>query len=487
MKSATSNNIPLITRRNFLGQAAALGALCACSRPIKPAQPDVVLVVIDTLRADKLNAERNYVPLMPNLNALAENAVHFTEAYSQETFTKPSVASILSSLHPEVHGVNFGIWTPAQLGKVTGLNREVQVDVFSHQLPSLPAMMKQAGYTTIGLQTNMQLHPESGFDYGFDNYYYLGDVPADIVTSQAVAALESTNNPVFLYVHYMDPHLPYSPPKDVIAAFGKVPDISTEDVELLKNYSGYYTDLIAFGFGLSSERKTKPLSEKGRDFVRFMYDGDVRFIDREIKTLLDAVKKRNPESLTVITADHGEEFWEHGSVGHTKTAYRELAHVPLIFSAGALSAQKIAAPARNIDILPTIAAFLGISPPEGCQGTSLLPLFSGENPGNTMPVYTSASGVQTWDKIHWQAIYADGYRLVVNISANTTELFNIADDPREQNSIADKEPERTGELKAILETINEANANHPLRQKTITKVQLNDEDLETLRSLGYIR
>ena len=464
-----------------------MGALSACSRIGKPDLPDVVLIVVDTLRADRLGATRNYVPLTPTLQELAETSVNFTEAYSQETFTKPSVASILTSLCPEVHGVNFGIWTPAQLGKSDSLNQEVQVDALSPKLPSLPAMMKAAGYTTIAYQTNMQLHTESGFDHGFDQYHYLGDIAADAVTPKAVSSLENTRGPLFLYVHYMDPHLPYNPPKDAITPFGPYPEISHSDTEILKAYRDYYADLVAYGFGLKPERDTKPLSQKGRRFVRYMYDGDVRFLDQQIAALIDAVKKRNPESLIVLTSDHGEEFWEHGSVGHTKTAYRELAHVPMIFSAQGLNAQKISTPVENIDILPTVASFLGIPPPDGCQGTSLVSLFSKETKSPSKAIYTSASGMQPWDKIKWQSVYADGYRLVKNLSKNTIELFDIENDPREQNSLTKTKPDKINALENALETRLAANADHPMRQKTVVKVQLDAEDLEALRSLGYIR
>jgi arylsulfatase A-like enzyme len=487
MTNATGKGKSAISRRNFLGQVAAASALSACSGVGKPDVPDVVLIIIDTLRADKLYAERNYVPLMPNLQTLAESSVNFTQAYSPETFTKPSVTSILTSLYPEVHGVNFGIWTPAQVGKGDSLKKEVHVDVLTPELPYLPSMMKAAGYTTIGYQTNMQLHAESGFTRDFDQYHYFFEDNAASITSKAVSSLQNARGPVFLYVHYMDPHLPYNPPKDVVAAFGSPPRVDSKDMAILKSYNSYYTDLVAYGFGLSAERQTEPLSSKGREFVRYMYDGDVRFIDREIASLIDAARKRNPESLIVITSDHGEEFWEHGSVGHTKTAYRELAHVPLIIASGSLDARKIDSPVENLGILPTIASFLGLSIPDGCQGDSLMPFLSGELPDTTNAAFTSASGVQPWDKIKWQSVCADGYRLVKNLSLHTTELFNIQSDPKEQESLTEKEPELVAALEKTLETHLAANMNHPMRQKTQVKVEVSDEDLEALRALGYIR
>ncbi len=463
-----------------------MSAFPACSLFKKEAGPDVIFIIIDTLRADRLHGTRNGLPLMPNLEALAKESISFTEAYSQETFTKPSVASILTSLYPEVHGVRFGIFAQKQVGTNAGQSSELYVDVLSPQLPSLPTIMKDKGYTTVGVQTNMQLHEESGFNNGFDQYDYLGHVSASEVNELAFAALENVDGPLFLYVHYMDPHLPHRPPRDVISIFGTPPKPSDEDMELLENFREYYSDLVMYGAGLKEERETELLGDAGRDFMRFMYDCEVRYTDREVAALIDAARERNPDSLIVVVSDHGEELWEHGSFGHTKTAYRELAHIPFIISAPDLEPMVVETPVESIDVAPTIAAYLDIPIPDSFQGRNLLPLVSEDTDSEPVAVYTTAYGIQPWDKIHWQTTFFQEYRLVRNLSTNTTELFNIVDDPYEQHCLAEENAVRISELQEMLEAFLEANQRYLWRVQSVDKVKSSEETVEALRALGYI-
>jgi len=455
-----------LSRRAFLAATtttALTGA--ACSLFIKPTSPGVVFIVIDTLRADRLDAKLHNLPVMPGLHALADNAVCCAEAYVQETFTKPSVASMLTSLYPEVHGVRFGIFTPGDIDKSKDPQSMLHVDVLSRELPSLPTVLRQHGYATIGVQTNMQLHAHSGFANGFDQYHYLDNVSADVVSRKAISAIERVKEPFFLYIHYLDPHCPYTPPKEIIHTFGVPEKPSDKDLELLQNYNEYYWDLVRHGLGLSEERAIGRLGRKGRNFLKFMYDGEARFTDSEVAGLIASVRKRFPRSLIVVTSDHGEEFWEHGSIGHTKTAYRELAHVPLIFAAPGLAAANINAPVESIDITPTIAAYLDIPLESGWQGRNLIPLFTGTGRRKQKCVYTSAFGMQPWDKVKWRAVYDGEHRLVKNFSQMKTELFNIANDPYEKKSLAEKEPGRIEELTKALDAIIEANERHPLKQE----------------------
>ncbi len=477
------------TRRAFLAATTTTAlAGSACSTFMKKAtRPNVIFIVVDTLRADRLNAALQDVPIMPNHQNISDNAIVCTEAYVQETFTKPSVASMFTSLYPDVHGVRFGSFVPAGMDDEYVQDKVLHVDVLPEHLPSLPTMLQQNGYTTIGVQTNMQLHPQAGFANGFDEYQYLGNVRATAVSKQAAAIIEHVKEPFFLYVHYMDPHCPYTPPRAVVDIFDPPERPAPQDVELIQNYREYYLDLVQYGLGLSEEREMDNMSKKGRNFIKFLYNGEVRYADFEVVRLIAFIRKHYPESLIVITSDHGEEFWEHGSIGHTKTAYRELAHVPLLFLGPDLSPQEVNTPIESIDIVPTIADYLDLPLQNGWQGESLLPLFVDNMEPERQFIYTSAFGMQPWDDIQWRTIYDGNYRLVMNLSEKEAELFNIASDPFEQEPLVGKETERKEGLKKALAQIAEENENHPLKQETVEKVQVDEQTIEALQALGYLQ
>ena len=474
-------------RSTALGVAALCGVLLSASLAIAAEEcPNILLVIVDTLRADRLEASRNGTPLMPNLRTLAGSSVFFKEAYSQEAFTKPSVTSILTSLYPTVHGVRFGVIAPnGQIPSEARAAIEVRVDVLSPELTTLPKVLKRCGYSTVAVQTNMQLTADCGFASGFDHYEYLGPVPADVVTKRALVLLGALEEPFFAYLHYMDPHMPYAPPGRVSARLGTPPETSEQDQALVRQYGAYYIDMALHVGGFSETRRLAHFSDSGREYIRFMYDAEVLFADEQLCSVVTAVKALDRPSLTVVTSDHGEELWEHGSVGHTKTAYRELAHVPLVMSAAKLGHKTIDQPVETLDIAPTIAAYLGLDVESGWQGRSLLPMILGERAG-PRAVFTVARGMQPWSPWDWEAVLFEGQRLVLDSVRGKAGLFSLQGDPFEQHNLVSGNPGQVRALEALLEDFRERNARHPLRQSGVSRVGAHQETIEALRALGYL-
>ncbi len=467
--------------------AALCGALLSANLAIAAEEhPNILLIIVDTLRADRLEASRGGTPLMPNLRALAENSAYFKEAYSQETFTKPSVASILTSLYPAVHGVRFGVLgSEGRMPSGARAALEIRVDVLSPELTTLAEVLKRRGYSTVAVQTNMQLTAECGFAAGFDHYEYLGPVSADVTTEKALGLLSALEEPFFAYVHYIDPHMPYSPPSHVAAHLGTPPEISEQDEALVRQYGAYYLDMALHAIGFREERTLARFSDRGREYIRFMYDAEALFVDEQLFSIVTAVKALDRPSLTVVTSDHGEELWEHGSVGHTKTVYRELAHVPLVLSAAKFGHKIIDQPVETLDIAPTIAAYLGIEGVDGWQGRNLLPALLGERV-ETRAVFSVARGMQPWGPRHWEAVLFEGQRLVLDNDKGKASLFAIQGDPFEQHNLASGRPSQVRALEALLEDFRERNACHPLRQSDVSTAVTPQEVVEALRALGYL-
>jgi arylsulfatase A-like enzyme len=336
--------------------------------PAPPAKPNVLLVVVDTLRADRVAAARNGVPVMPKLHAFAKQSVWFTQAIAQASWTKPSVTSILTGLYTQTHGVQFGVqrpWVEGQKMTVQGLAPEK---------PTILSWLKGAGYSTAALQTNVHMQAAYGFAQGCDDYHYARWASATQVTNQALARAASMQPPFMLYAHYFDPHADYAPPEPHRSAFGPLPALTPEEDDLLHNdyHQRYYLEKAKLDMGLIAGKTLGDFSETGREHVRQLYDGECNYTDMELARLFSEVRTKWPNTIIVLTSDHGEEFWEHGGIGHAKTVYQEVVNIPLIVSAPGISPREVATPVENIDIAPTLAGLLGLPPDPDWQGRNVL-------------------------------------------------------------------------------------------------------------------
>jgi arylsulfatase A-like enzyme len=393
--------------------------------PGRPAAKNLVLVLIDTLRADHLPI---YDPgtrvRTPHLDRLAAESMVFTRPLAQENWTKPSTATLLTGLYPETHGTK---------------NEK-------HVLPRTATMLSEhlrsLGFATAGLVANGYVSSKFGFQRGWDtwtNYVREGKTNrAQFVMDDAVAWLDRRpkDKPFFLYVHTIDPHVPYIPPAKYRALYDDRPyDGPVQATQTAK---------------LLEQVKTGAIKLNDRDKVRLeaLYDGEISYHDEHLGRLYDALATAGllEDTLIVITADHGEEFFEHGSVGHGHSMYEELLHVPLVFRLpGAASGERRAtcpAEVGLVDVFPSACELLGIECPEGMEGQSLVPLLRGDAAHGWHRAAFS-------DFLDGQRVARLGrYKLIYRGLATT--LFDLGTDPRETADLSDERPVALALMRGLL-------------------------------------
>jgi arylsulfatase A-like enzyme len=410
-----------ITLAVIEGEARLSGTGMHAARPRGDAAPgrraarNLVLVLIDTLRADHLSIyDRRTRVKTPFLDRLAAESMVFSRPLVQENWTKPSTATLLTGLYPETHGTK---------------NEK-------HVLPRTATMisehLRSLGFATAAFVANGYVSSKFGFQRGWDawtNYVREGKPNrAQFVMDDAVAWLgrRPKDRPFFLYVHTIDPHVPYMPPAKYRALYDDQP------------YDG---PVQATGTAkLLEQVKTGAIRLNDRDKVRLeaLYDGEISYHDEHFGRLYDALAASGllEDTLIVVTADHGEEFFEHGSVGHGHSMYEELLHVPLVFRLPGAEARErgAACPAEVglVDVLPTACAMLGIECPGGVEGASLVPLLAGD----------AADG---WPRAAFSD-FLDGQRVArlgrwkLIVRGLSTTLFDLETDPRETEDLSAKRP-----------------------------------------------
>ena len=454
MPSATA---PAGRRRPIILACTAAILVCASAWLLLPAQPtsippNVLLILIDTLRADHLAAYGYSVDTAPNLERLARNGVLFERVIAPSSWTKTSMASIITGLNPLDHGVRG------------------PHDVLPVQLDTLAEAFAAAGYFTIGVNTNPWLQIGYGFDAGFDVYetFKPDNAPfetAGNVTREALALLKRapTDRPTFLYVHYMDAHAPYRP----MPGFPSEPPLVDPDGNPMPD------DKLEFLY-----------REEALDFpgvqqrVLDLYDAGIRTVDDAIGTLLSELSTMGWDRNVVIavTSDHGEAFREHGTAEHGRNLYPEVYRVPLIFSAPSKlhPGQRIQSQVRGIDVAPTLLSLAGIDPPDSCRGEPLLPVKSGDVRER---VAVSAVGLNdAIPHLDYVALVSEDYLYVRERQNDRMEFYDLRTDPGARDDLGANHPQakRFRDLEEHLGTA------------TALRKELDPQTIEQLKALGYM-
>jgi arylsulfatase A-like enzyme len=336
-----------------LGRAPRRGG-AVVPAPQERRKPNLLLYVVDTLRADRLGCYGYPAPTSPRIDALAAQGLLFTNTIAQSSWTTPATASILTGRYPLGHGALM-------------LGRGMRPDV-----PTLAEVLRAAGYRTGAFVTNGNVTGALGFQRGFDQYVYLAEdrrrptihVTADVLHERALSWLrDGDGRPFFLYLHASDPHAPYAPPEAVAKRF-RPPGPPAPIAEVADPVRAIIDD--------PALRTPANVAHLGA-----LYDAEVAFTDDAIGQLLDQLHGLgvSEETLVVLTADHGEELHDHGRFGHGHSLYAELTRVPLILRlpGHAERARRIDSLARQIDVVPTVLDSLGVATPAGVDGRSLLP------------------------------------------------------------------------------------------------------------------
>jgi arylsulfatase A-like enzyme len=454
----------------------------------------VILVWADTLRQDHLDAYGYGRETMPAVRTLATEGVRFLNNHSQATWTKVASPSLLTSLYPSTHGVkDFSDFLPASATTLAELYRE-------------------AGYATVSFASNLFTGQFTNLHQGFEELHEDGSLPeaGSSKTSRAyvdrlLRFLERHRDvPFFAFVHLYDPHDPFEPrpPYDRLWADPSKKEAHEKDREKVR---AVIIDPLAKAFGMPSREelvKADVDPEKYVAFDRDWYDGSIRGMDAEIGRILERLRELglDTDTLIVFTSDHGEEFLEHGRTFHGQSVYGELTRVPLVFRwpAGIPPGSTVDEVTETIDVMPTLLALCGIPIPDGLQGESLVPLLKGDGSGfRSRPAISEKAATKEATGAPWPrdiesySIVDSGLKLIHHRTRPEGmpehELFDAVNDPLDRKDLARERPDDVKRLREILDGwYKMANAAR-LAPDAESLDGLSQQQLERLRSLGYIR
>jgi len=438
-------------------------------------RPSVLMLTVETLRSDHLSCYRGSVST-PAVDSLARDGVLFERALAPAPWTVPSLASILTGLEPLVHGT-----TTAK-------------SALSPQLTTIAERLGDVGYRTAALTDNPFVRL-AGLGRGFTHFnpypknwggpvhrrflrpmFQLPVVPA--WCRQEVTARELTDEAIdwiqrhgnerfFLWLHYFDPHQPYTPPPE----FSSLPPHAHPRIDLQRIRMGY-------------DRVDPEL----RNRLQTLYRDEIRFTDHSIGRLLETLRDMGlyEDTLIVFTSDHGEEFWEHGGLEHGHTLYEELLRVPLVVKPARPGARglRTGAPVSIVQIVPTLLELLDV---EGSE--QYLPSLAGHwrddlPPPAARPLYASSLSVGE----PRTAVTSGGFKLIRWDHSDIEELYNIAADPRERHNLSFTEPEALAHHRELLESFTRAarRLGHELRGEAEIHRYFDPDQSQQLKALGYV-
>jgi arylsulfatase A-like enzyme len=450
----------------------------ACSRAPSPAKPNLLLISLDTLRADHLGCYGYPLPTSPFIDALSgmKHVVLFERCIAQAPNTAPSHMSLFTSLYPTVHGV-------------PNLAPEAKRSRFHHSrhTRTLAQVLKEAGYDTAGITEGGYLNPVFGFEQGFDTYEcsYAG---IKRKVDQAIAWLEErrrSNTPFFLFLHTYEVHAPYLPPEPFRTRF-------TGDYEgWIKShcFGEEATDRNRLdGFADIFTRRQEFTAEDIR-YLTGLYDGEIAYTDQELARLFHTLEAEGlaKDLVVVLLSDHGEEFGEHGEFSH-KQLYDEVVHVPLLIGlphdAPSIKTRRVKAQVSLIDVMPTLLDLLGVEPPAYLQGQSLCPLWQGQAPAAPRPAF---SALIDFDPAPLLCAIRRGDRKLLDLlSGQQFELYDLAQDPGESRNVLEAFPKEGKQLFEMLGNWRTDGLKMRERYKAMpVEGQVAPDLYEELKQLGY--
>jgi len=441
----------------------AVSAFSGCGRRAPIPRPDhIILIIVDALRPDHLGCYGYGRPTSPNIDLLAGRGARFDNAYSNAPWTKPSVASIFTSLYPNVH---------------QAINR---YDVLSEKALTLAERLKAGGYFTCLINGGNALIHEFNYDQGFDHYDYSESLDsAAAVRSFGSLLSEAKGKSLFVYVHLMDTHLPYhlnDPSREISAAGTRPQEFQPGGIDRDR-----IRELTAGG----------KLSRLDMDYLISLYDEQIRYADARIGEMISALESAGllSRSLVVLTSDHGEEFWEHGNYEHGHTLYDELLRVPLVIAGPGVPRAEVRSRVRHVDLLPTLME--AVDPEfksEGIAGRSAWRYL--ERDRGKLPVFATGTihGDEKYSLIRGRQkiIINTGERekkrrLIGPHSLDQIEFYDLERDPAEKTTLR---YEKNKNLARLMKKLAGLMNVKPLFQPGKKAIDKRTE--ERLKSLGYL-
>ena len=460
-------------RRQCLRRAVAgvvlLAAITGCA-PAPPSEllPNILLIVVDTLRADRLGAYGNKRGLSPFLDELASRGTLFRNAYAPTSWTCPSIASLFTSRYASQHGVNSfeAVLAPDEV--------------------TVAEILAGGGYVGAGFSANLRMLEVNGYAQGFGAWQaYIGGEAGghkprgDVLRRDSLAWLRplsrpDARQPKLLYLQYMEPHTPYEPGEPYRSQFLRGSDAVDEERARTR---------------LVQQKKMTP-AEVER--LESLYDGEVAAVDAEIRTLFGELGQLGflSNAVIIITADHGEEFGEHGVMLHGYTLFNGVMRIPMIIVAPGLPAGRVVEENVSlVDVAPTLLELTGMAPAPTFEGRSLVPLM--RSPYSPQALWARLIGARHPDviaeieplsgtmdfRVHAQAIVSGPEKLLITPKGKGA-LYDVQKDPREI------EPLKASEQLAQRLTERRAELKSHARQSSVVR-PLDDATREKLRALGY--
>ena len=448
--------------------------------------PSILYVVLDACRPDKLGAYGFERPTTPAIDALARDpdATTFENYYVHASWTKPSTASLFTGLFPSDHGVVLG----AMKDNDDAGDQHYRTQVLSPDVTTIAEALNDAGYYTFEVVSPHHLGAEYGFDQGFDEYYGIVSWPGgDLQRLDTTTALiDSIEGRFFGYVHFLGCHAPFKP--------------RYRDADYMASYRFDYDEAARQAAGvdftttdISGKVNNGQLELDDEDvrFLHLVYEAKLRWTDEYVvKPLIERLKAagRYNDTLIVVTADHGEELYQHGGLAHGHALWNELLHVPLIvkYPKGGRPAEvgsEVASLVSTVDMYPSFLALAGLPAPKGLRGVPALqgvyaPHALAEAARDCVPEELATCEFE-------RALITDGFKLIVGLDDGAPLLFNLADDPGEQHSLAADQPTRAADMNTRIARF----ADEEVIKVTTPSLdtELSEEKLKELRGLGYIQ
>ena len=443
--------------------AALLIGLLLATTACSERRPNVIVIVVDTLRADHVGAYGYDREVTPHLDRRAGEGALFENALAPSSWTLPSFGSLFTGQIPSRHAAGMSPGEPKN--PFTKLDRSVR---------TLAEVLSENGYATAAVVNNAWLGPAFDMSRGFDSWDFAPSGErlgrrADEVVGRALVWLEEhpAQEPFLLVVHLFDPHMSYDPPETTRGRF-------TAE-------RGGALELPVTRTWLVREEVDK-LSPADREFITAAYDEEIAFVDEQLERFFSELESRDllDRSIVLLTADHGEELFDHGGFEHGHSMYQELLRVPLIAWSPEIRPGRHDQAVSLIDLFPTILDGAGLATPDGLAGSSLWPLLTGS--GELEPRALISEG--TLYEAEKKAVVRWPMKLVVEFPELELQLYDLTSDGDERRELAGEEPELAGRMLEELRdaVISAGDLRSPDEPATV------DEDVrEKLRSLGYVQ
>ncbi len=406
--------------------------------------PNIVLIVIDTLRADHLSIYGYPKETAPFIKKLSEKSLVFENTFSSSSWTSPATASIFTSLYPFQHKVYMTILAFKSEKKYTP---NIKINKIPKEIETIPEFLKKKGYYTVGVSDNLNISKREGFEQGFDVLETYNYNEAPFITNRVLKLSQKFKSKrYFLYIHFMEPHAPYH-----------IRD------------PWFYCDKN---------------SKNDRYLKKCAYDSEIGFVDHYIEKLFKKLGWYK-NTIVIITADHGEGLWTHGFRIHGVSLYKEEIHVPLIIYYPKKGHKRVKANVTTIDIFPTLRDLLGEKPSKIDSGISLFKIARNEKKYKNRMIFSHLKKLFQREIFESYSVIYNNYHLIVWKNKKRIKVFDYRKDPEERNDLYETLPKE--KINYMLDGYKKFYKNSKKFKAVFGIEAVSKREMEKLKTLGYVK